>query len=76
MQFKEYLERAEYLKRILDGRQEETHTPQNGVGPGQKSRPPGGGGGGGKDDVSICSSVSKKKCLNCGMCGRAYCTND
>lgn len=51
LQFKEYLERAEYLKKCISERQEEAHAAQNGVGPTQKSKP--GGGGGGKDEVSI-----------------------
>ena len=51
MQFKEYLERAEYIKKCMDGKQEVQHTAGNGEGPTQKSRP-NGGGGGGKDDVS------------------------
>lgn len=48
-QFKEYLERAEYLKSIIDGQQPVTNAPANGANAAQKSRP-GGGGGGGKDD--------------------------
>lgn len=46
-QFKEYLERAEYLKTIIDGQQPVTNAPANGANAAQKSRP---GGGGGKDD--------------------------
>ena len=59
LQFKEYLERAEYIKRCMDGKQEVSHTAGNGEGPTQKSRPNGGGGGGGgggKDDVSTHNS--------------------
>lgn len=51
LQFKEYLERAEYIKKNMDGKQEEHHTSGNGIGPSQKSKPSGGGGGGGKDEV-------------------------
>ena len=55
LQFKEYLERAEYIKKCIDGKQEVSHSAGNGEGPSQKSRPNGGGGGGGggKDDVGL-----------------------
>lgn len=53
-QFKEYLERAEYIKKCMDGKQEVQQSSGNGVGPSQKSKPSGGGGGGGgKDDVRL-----------------------
>ena len=55
LQFKEYLDRAEYIKKCMDGKQEDPHVSGNGEGPSTKSRPNGGGGGGGggggKDDV-------------------------
>ncbi len=57
LQFKEYLQRAEDIKALLNGQQPVTATPANGA---QKARGPGGGappggnggGGGGGGDVS------------------------
>ena len=43
-QFKEYLERAEYIKGVIDGQQPAEVAPANGA-TGQKARPPGSGGG-------------------------------
>ena len=51
MQFKEYLERAEYVKSLLDG-QQPAEPSANGA-TGQKMKP---GGGGGDKDVSACCS--------------------
>ena len=42
-QFKEYLERAEYIKGVIDGQQPAETAPANGA-TGEKTRPPGGGG--------------------------------
>jgi vacuolar protein-sorting-associated protein 4 len=49
--FKEYLERAEYLKGVLDGRQENPPAAANGsAATAQKKKGAGGGGGGGGED--------------------------
>lgn len=50
--FKEYLERAEYLKGVVEGRQENPAAPANGnAATAQRPKKgPGGGGGGGNDD--------------------------
>ncbi|KAK9806723.1 hypothetical protein WJX72_000607 [[Myrmecia] bisecta] len=49
--FKEYLDRAEYIKGIIDGQQPVIQAPMNGTSAtGQKAKPPGGGAGGGDGD--------------------------
>ena len=48
-QFKEYLERAEYIKSVIDG---QVTVPQA-SGTGQKARPNGAGGGGGGDKDGV-----------------------
>lgn len=51
--FKEYLERAEYLKGVVNGAQENPPAAANGVAAAQRKKGPGGGnggGGGGEDD--------------------------
>ena len=49
--FKEYLERAEYLKTVVDGRQENPPAPANGAGAtAQKKKGAGGGGGSGNGE--------------------------
>lgn len=55
VQFKEYLDRAEFIKGLLDGQQTVEPSAANGT-VGQKVRPPGGGGGGDKD-VSCCCAL-------------------
>ncbi len=54
LQFKEYLERAEYLKTVIDG---QVPAVQHSNGTAQKSKPTGanGGGGSGKDAVRTAS---------------------
>lgn len=52
LQFKEYLERAEYVKSLLDG-QQPAEPSANGA-TGQKMKPGGGGGGGDKDVSATC----------------------
>ena len=54
LQFKEYLDRAEYIKGILDGRQPaEEASGQNGAAAAKGPRPGGGGGGGGGDGKQV-----------------------
>lgn len=67
-QFKEYLDRAEFIKGLLDGQQTVEPSAANGT-VGQKVRPPGGGGGGGDKDVSFfCSScLTLSRALACLM---------
>ena len=56
VQFKEYLDRAEFIKGLLDGQETVEPSAANGT-VGQKVRPPGGGGGGGDKDVSSCCAL-------------------
>ena len=52
-QFREYLQRAEYLKSVIDG---QVPAVQTSNGTGQKAKPGGGNGGGGdKEAVGLCS---------------------
>jgi hypothetical protein len=69
VQFKEYLDRAEFIKGLLDGQQTVEPSAANGT-VGQKVRPPGGGGGGDKD-VSRCCALDAS--VNMSLVQRPQC---